>query len=62
MKELKRMLIGMVTVSLFIFGTLETNVAAPITLKLVHVVSISAPYHIVGAMELAKFVEQKTQG
>jgi tripartite ATP-independent transporter DctP family solute receptor len=42
-------------------GTVETGVAAPVTLKLAHVVSTSAPYHI-GAMEFAKLVDQKTKG
>src|SRR4030042_6702825 len=61
MKALKVMFLGLMATSLIILGTTGISLSAPVTLKLAHVVSTSAPYHI-GAMELAKLVEQKTKG
>lgn len=61
MERLKGVLILMMALGFFIFSALGTAFAAPVTLKLAHVVSATAPYHI-GAMELAKLVDQKTKG
>jgi len=52
--------IGMIF-GFFIFGLSNTTKAQTTILKLAHVVSTTAPYHI-GALELAKLVEQKTKG
>lgn len=52
--------IGMIF-GFFIFGLSNTTQAQTTILKLAHVVSTTAPYHI-GALELAKLVEQKTKG
>ncbi len=46
---------------LLIFGMAQGAMSTPVTLKLAHVVSTSAPYHI-GAMEFARWVDQKTKG
>jgi tripartite ATP-independent transporter DctP family solute receptor len=61
MERFKGISIFFVVAGLFILGTASIAISAPMTLKLAHVVSTSAPYHI-GAMELANLVEQKTKG
>jgi tripartite ATP-independent transporter DctP family solute receptor len=61
MKKLKLVCILFIASGFLMLGTVEMGVAAPVTLKLAHVVSTSAPYHI-GAMEFAKLVDQKTKG
>ncbi len=52
--------IGMIF-GFLLFGLSNTTQAQTTVLKLAHVVSTSAPYHI-GALELAKLVEQRTKG
>lgn len=52
---------GLTLVAFLLSGWIGTAVSAPVTLKLAHVVSTSAPYHI-GALELVRLVEQKTKG
>lgn len=54
------MVIGMIF-GFLIFGLSNTPQAQTTILKLAHVVSTTAPYHI-GALEFAKLVEQKTKG
>jgi len=61
MEKLRRIVAGLGILTLFTFGLVGTGLSAPVTLKLAHVVSTSAPYHI-GAMELVKLVEGKTKG
>jgi len=61
MEKFKRISVFFAVAGLFILSTASIVISAPMTLKLAHVVSTSAPYHI-GAMELAKLVEQKTKG
>jgi tripartite ATP-independent transporter DctP family solute receptor len=61
MKRFRLAIILCIVSGFLMLGTVEMGVAAPITLKLAHVVSTSAPYHI-GAMEFAKLVDQKTKG
>ena len=61
MERFKGISIFFVVAGLFILDTASIAISAPMTLKLAHVVSTSAPYHI-GAMQLAKLVEQKTKG
>lgn len=61
MKNIRRMFIGVMITVLFVFGTVGVSFTAPVTLKLAHVVSTSAPYHI-GATEFAKLVDLKTKG
>ncbi len=61
MRKLTFMVLLFIASALLMPAAVEIGVAAPITLKLAHVVSTSAPYHI-GAMEFAKLVDQKTKG
>ncbi len=60
MRWSKLMLIPLLGI-LFLSGMVGVSHSAPITLKLAHVVSTSAPYHI-GAQELARLVDLKTKG
>jgi tripartite ATP-independent transporter DctP family solute receptor len=60
MKKGKWMMSLMASI-LLIFGMAQGAMSTPVTLKLAHVVSTSAPYHI-GAMEFARWVDQKTKG
>ena len=61
MKGFKRMFLVFMVTGIFMFGIVGIGMAAPVTLKLAHVVSTTAPYHI-GATELAKLIEQKSKG
>jgi len=61
MKGFRLALILCIASGFLTLGTVGMGVAAPVTLKLAHVVSTSAPYHI-GAIEFAKLVDQKTKG
>lgn len=61
MRRFKSKSVLFVVAGLFILSTASIAISAPITLKLAHVVSTSAPYHI-GALEFAKLVDQKTKG
>lgn len=61
MERVKGIFILFVVAGPLFLGMIPNAFSAPVTLKLAHVVSTSAPYHI-GAMELAKLVDQKTKG
>ncbi|MGQ9638781.1 MAG: C4-dicarboxylate ABC transporter substrate-binding protein, partial [Thermodesulfobacteriota bacterium] len=61
MKKMIVVFSSLLIISFFVFGMVGLSNAAPITLKLAHVVSTSAPYHI-GAMEFSRLVDLKTKG
>lgn len=61
MKRIEGLSIAIMVSAVLIFSSLGMSAAAPVTLKLAHVVSTTAPYHI-GAMEFARLVDQKTKG
>lgn len=61
MKKIIVVFSSLLIISFFVFGMGGLSNAAPITLKLAHVVSTSAPYHI-GAMEFSRLVDLKTKG
>jgi tripartite ATP-independent transporter DctP family solute receptor len=61
MKKISILVIHFLITILFISTTGGLSISAPLTLKLAHVVSTSAPYHI-GAMEFVRLVNLKTKG
>ncbi|MBM4308302.1 MAG: DctP family TRAP transporter solute-binding subunit [Deltaproteobacteria bacterium] len=61
MERFRILFISIMVSVILILCSVGISIAAPIILKLAHVVSTSAPYHI-GAMELAKLVDLKTKG
>ncbi len=61
MERVKGIWICFIVAGMLTLGIVPTASSAPLVLKLAHVVSTSAPYHI-GALELARLVEQKTNG
>lgn len=61
MKEALRMCLVTMLAGFLILGHAGFCVSAPITLKLAHMVSTSAHYHI-GSLEFARLVEERTKG
>lgn len=61
MRGFKLMFLVSVFIVIFAFGIVKTGMTAPVTLKLAHMVSTSAHYHI-GSLELAKLIETRTKG
>lgn len=61
MKKLKVFVMAYMVLGLLLFGLSNTPQAQSTTLKLAHMVSTSAHYHI-GSLELARLIQERTKG
>lgn len=61
MKRFKSLFISIMVSAMLILYSVSFGIAAPVTLKLAHMVSTSAHYHI-GSLELARLIHERTKG